>query len=157
ECVETDLTVLAGATPLGTPESVPQKETDRYVTGRVGLNYQLSDDALRYGPEARGDKAGSDSYSNCDNLYDPEKLDAVDIGITSRLLGGRLVANVSVYYYDYRNLQLELATASGIPVENADEAHVLGADIELNYLPTATWEIGLAVTLLDAEYDDFIN
>ncbi len=157
ERVETDLTVLAGFTPLCTPESVPQKETDEYVTGRLGLNYQLSDDALIYGQVSRGYKAGGFSFSNCDNPYDPEKLDAVEIGIKSRSLDGRLVANVSGYYYDYRDLQLELATASGIPVENADEAHVFGADIELNYLPTATWEIGLALTLLDAEYDEFIN
>lgn len=158
ERTETDLTVEAvtGGVPA-TLCSALQSVTERAVTGRLGVNYDLQDDVMLYGQYARGYKAGGFSYSNCNNPYDPETIDAFEAGVKSRLLDGRLVFNAAVFYYAYRDLQLELATASGIPVDNADKAHVLGADFDLTFIPADSWQIGFVLSLLDAQYDEFIN
>ena len=161
EETNTDLTVraISGGIPttLCSPVTSPESVTEDAVTGRVGLNYDVSDGVMVYGQFARGYKSGGFSLSNCNNPYDPETIDALEGGFKSRLLDGRMTFNASVFYYAYTDLQLELVTASGVPVANADKAHVLGADFDLTYIPADGWQLGFALSLLDTQYDEFIN
>lgn len=157
----TDITVRAISfgvpTTLCSPATTPESVTESAATGRLGLNYDLSGDTMLYGQLSHGYKAGGFSLSNCNNPYDPETIDALEGGFKSRLLDGRMIFNASVFYYAYKDMQLELVTASGVPVANADKAHVLGADLDLTYIPADGWKLGLAVSLLDTQYDEFIN
>ena len=136
----------------------PRQEDDGLsVTGRLGAQYRASDNVRLYGQISRGYKPGGFSQSTCDNPFDAETVDAVEFGYRGSWNRGRLIFNATAFYYANRNLQLEQATPSGIPVVNAPKSHVLGLEAELFWRPTDALRLDASLTLLDSAYDEFIN
>ena len=84
---------------------------DQKMAGRLGLNWDYSDDVLIYMSFNRGVKAGGynamifppGEYTDEVFSYDPEQLDAFEIGFKSRLNGGLAQINGAFYSYDYKN------------------------------------------------------
>lgn len=150
-------TTLGISTTLCSPATVPQDMDDSTVTGRLGLKFDATDDAMLYGQAAWGYKPGGFSQSNCNNPYEAETVDALEIGFHTIWRDARLTFNAAAFYYDNTNLQLEQATPAGIPVVNAPESHVLGAEAEVFWQPVDGLRINAALTLLDSQYDRFIN
>ncbi len=42
----------------------------------------------------------------------PEYLNSYELGLKSTLLGGDLVANANIFYYDYKDIQTNLLVAT---------------------------------------------
>lgn len=135
----------------------PQSFSDEALTGRVGLQHDVHEGVMVYGQYSRGYKVGGFSQSTCNNPYGSETIDAFEIGLKSDLLQNRLRFNAAVFHYDSKNLQLEQATPTGIPVVNAPRASVLGADFEMNALLSDALSVDATLSLLDSQYDEFIN
>jgi len=96
-----------------------------------------------------------------DTSYDPEILDAYEIGMKSMWLDQRLRLNVSAFYYDYQDLQVFTLIAAGptfIQVtDNAAKAEVKGVELELLTRPVAGLELRLGAAWLDASYKDYTD
>ncbi len=79
---------------------------------RVALDWKASEDVLLFGSISRGAKAGVTpiNAANISTQNAPatqELLTAYEAGLKAGLLDHRLQANVSVFYYDYTDKQLE--------------------------------------------------
>jgi iron complex outermembrane receptor protein len=90
----------------------------------------------------------------------PETLYAYEIGIKSELFERQLRANAALFYYDYRNLQLQRITPSGTTSAyfNVPSADIYGGELELTYMPhirTGNLQISANLTLLDPQYGPF--
>ncbi len=81
----------------------------RYNDFRLGLEHDLGRDAMVYAKISTGHKAGgfNDTFatSPIPEVYSPEKLTVLELGSRNvlELLGRRTVANLSGFYYDYKN------------------------------------------------------
>jgi iron complex outermembrane receptor protein len=74
--------------------------------------------------------------------FDPEELESYELGVKSDLFDRTLRINASVFYSEYTDVQLTLASCPqygvGLPcavVANAGDAEVKGAELEVNYRP----------------------
>jgi iron complex outermembrane receptor protein len=138
---------------------------------RVGLDYDLSDNALLYGSVATGYKAGGfndgceSSMPGCNQpkdawllYYDPENITAYEIGAKTRF-SDKMVLNGSAFYYDYEDLQLSaVVNIGGTPGQtttNAAKAEVKGVEIESVYMPNVRLRINATLAWLDAAYKDY--
>jgi iron complex outermembrane receptor protein len=88
-----------------------QDKTFSAWSGRVGLRYELTDDANVYATYNRGFKSGGffgGLATTPEELipYDNEKLDAFEVGLKSELFERRLRLNLSAFYYDYQDQQV---------------------------------------------------
>lgn len=126
------------------------------TTGRAGLQFDFTDVSMGYAQYSSGYKTGGFAIGACNKGFEPEELDAWEIGFKSTWLDHRLRANAAAFYYDYTNLQVEQVVLPTVVVNNA-QARVRGAELELTAVPSAAWEIGLSATLLDARYTEFFN
>jgi len=119
------------------------------LTGRAVINWtpklDFTDQTLVYGSFAHGYKAGGANPPGAVLLedaahqpvhpltFDPEFVNAFEVGTKNTLLDGALTLNASGFYYDYRGYQIsEIVDRTSINL-NFD-AHVKGAELE------ATWE-----------------
>lgn len=130
---------------------------------RAALNYQVHDDLLLYGSWNRGVKGGGYNapvfplnpplgYDDATMSYDPEQLDAFEVGFKSRQLDGLMVLNGAAYYYDYKDYQAFQIVGLDTITTNAD-AESYGAELELQANPVDGLDLILGVAYNDIEVD----
>ena len=131
------------------------------VTGKLGLNYHVTDEAMVYVSYSRGYKAGGYNTTQA-SAYDPEFLDAYEAGLKSRWLDNQLQLNLATFYYDYQDKQDKQRTlVAGLPslplLTNASAATVQGVELELQAYIVEGLQIDLSLGYLDATFDEYDN
>ena len=130
--------------------------------GKIGLSYQLDDDSLVYGHYSRGFKSGGIdvralvalSGGDPRTTTEPEFLDAYEIGLKSELAGGRVQANIAVFYYEWQDLQA-FAVIDGIPgFYNVPESELMGVELEGKWAATENLYFQGSLGFLDTEITD---
>jgi iron complex outermembrane receptor protein len=139
-------------------------KTFRSVSGRIGLQYRLTDDANLYATYNRGTKSGgffSGQTTEPSDLgpYRDEKVNAYEVGAKTEFFDHRLRANFSAFYYDYKDLQVYTAVQRGLLTvqlfTNASAARIYGGEAELQATPMQGLDLSLGAALLSAEYRNF--
>lgn len=135
-------------------------------SGHIGMQYRPNDDIMVYGGFSRGFNGGGFNGGAIVDpgeatAFAPEYLNAYEVGIKSSLFDNRATLNISGFYYDYTNLQVQTITTSPFSdnfiqiIENAANAVIYGSEVELSARVTQEFRVNAAVGLLHTEYKDF--
>lgn len=124
-------------------------------TGKAGVDWFVVEDVMAYASYSHGYKGGGFSIGQFDT-YDPETVDAYEIGLKSTAYDGRAQINVASFYYDYQDLQVNYLFGSSFTTDNAAEATIKGLEVEVTILATDALTLFLNGNWLDAEYDDYL-
>jgi iron complex outermembrane receptor protein len=136
---------------------------------RLGLDHQLNPDLFLYGSVAQGAKFGgfnraAASLIAAQYASDPEKVTTWELGAKSRLLDGRMTANLALFVNDYRDYLATLTntTIGGVLVTdgvliNAGDAKTYGLDLDLSGRLAAQTQATLSLELLRSRFDSFAN
>ena len=129
------------------------------ITGKLGLNYHVSDDVMLYTSYSKGYKAGGFNLLQV-NSYDPEQVDAFESGLKSRWLENRVQMNIAAFYYDYQDKQdlqgfLPPGGTALFEILNAAAATSKGLELEIQAHLTASLFVDLSLGYLNTEFDDF--
>lgn len=141
-----------------------QKAEFEEITGRFGFDYQAgafgpTDDTLLYANIARGYKGGginppqSAGLASVSNTFDPEFINAFEVGSKSTLFGGAGILNLAAFYYDYEGYQISSIVNRTSVNENVD-ATVQGFEAEFYYQVTENFRLDSTLGLLDTELAD---
>ncbi len=85
--------------------------------------------------------------------FDPEYINAIELGLKSRLFSDTVQANVTYFYYDYEGLQVGKITNQTAVNENFDAA-IQGFEGEFIWLPDDHWRLTASVAWLDTDMDE---
>ena len=145
------------------------------------ISYEASDAVNVYARWARGYKSGGfngetdvggliGSPFNCTtapgntselcNPYSPEKVDSYEMGLKTKLAGGKLIFNVAAFWDEHKDIQLSVFTAQGAAasvVLNAAAARIRGLEFEAVARPIPALTINGSFAILDADYKSFID
>ena len=128
------------------------------LTWRVALDYEINNNAHSYISYNRGVKSGGFNL----NLptappFQPEILDAYEIGLKSELLDRRLRLNAAAFLYKYKNIQLQVIAPTGGQSysQNAAAATIKGIEAEIEALPVENLTLTANFTVLDGKYDSY--
>jgi len=95
-------------------------------TWRVALDHRFTDDIVGYVSYNRGFKSGGYNTHSADNPpYNPETLDAYEIGAKTEWLAHRLRANAAAFYYGYTKVQVAKYTTTS-PIYNGANSYSSG-------------------------------
>ncbi|MDT7836980.1 TonB-dependent receptor [Aquabacterium sp. OR-4] len=143
-------------------------QTYSATTGKLGLEWDLSRQAMAYAQWASGHKAGGFGIAMPPQAYEPEHLDAIELGLKSRFLDNRLQINGELYAYQYKNYQVmyqDAAAPSPVPgdasasfmqyVVNAGAGRIRGFEVESRWRALPDTELRAAFTYNDAHYGHF--
>jgi iron complex outermembrane receptor protein len=138
------------------------------VTGKLGLEWDLSRQSMAYAQVATGYKAGGFGIAAPPQAYEPEHLKAFELGSKNRFLDNQLQVNAELFQYDYKNYQVMYADAaapSPVPgdttgafmqyVVNAGKGKNRGFEVETRWRALPDTELRAAVTYADARYGSF--
>jgi outer membrane receptor protein involved in Fe transport len=141
----------------------------RKPTGRLAIDWKpdlsFTDQTMVYASLSHGYKAGGmnpppygKAFFNAQNTdlgpaalaasalhpktFDPEYIDAVELGAKNTLLNGALTLNLAGFYYDYQGYQLSQIVDRSAVTNNFD-ATVWGLELESDWRPTENLRLGL--------------
>lgn len=133
--------------------------------GKLGLNYQASDDQLLYTSLSRGYKSGGvntdASITPNQRDFDTEYLWSLEAGIKSSWLNGELNTNIAIFYALRRDAQVKSSLQVGPAFidfqANAAKGKNIGIEADVDWLVNDQWRVFAAVGLLDATFDEYDN
>ncbi len=125
-----------------------QGTTDRALSGTLGLQYRPTADVMLYASYNRGFKAGGVNIDGnaaggvannpaevagatpLDSRYQPETIDAFELGAKIDYFGGRARSNLALFHYDLSGVQIAQFQGLQFVVLNARSATNTGVEIE---------------------------
>jgi len=144
------------------PATPVVRRTFNALTPRLSVLYDLTSRLNVYGTFSKGFKSGLSGVSNAASVppfapVAPERLNAYEVG--AKYASRNLNANLSVFYYDYRNKQeqvLAAGTSSSVIVQNTGPVRIFGidADATVRLTPALTFRVA-GSWLPTAKYRNF--
>ncbi|MDP2212535.1 TonB-dependent receptor [Phenylobacterium sp.] len=161
---ETRTLTTSGTRRINLPEGpLLTYDTDlSEVTGKLGLEYDLNDNALLYASVSRGVKSGGFTTYNATSAtpFRPEVVIAYEVGVKSDLFENRLRLNGALFFYDYENQQvqgLEYDRDAGRlgKITNVPKSEIYGGEIELVWTPIRGLTISQNYGHKEGEYTEY--
>jgi iron complex outermembrane receptor protein len=132
------------------------------VTGKLAVDYKLSESQLLYASLSNGFRSGgfnSGQALESIRTFKPEEVTAVEFGSKNRFLGNKLQVNLAAFANDYSNLQEQRQVVVGSTtvsvIFNAAKAKSNGVEAEVEWRQSPNLTIGGTLSLLDAKYTSF--
>ncbi len=147
----------------GPDDPINQRWTE--FSGRLGVDWKpelsFTDETMLYAFYSRGYKGGGSNpppaqaedrryQAVTPRTFDPEFVNAFEVGAKNNLLEGSLVFNATAFYYDYTDYQVSKVVDRTIVNENFD-ARVWGLEFETAWRPTADLRINANLGYLDTK------
>lgn len=161
--VRQDLAITGTTLFDGPPAVVNRSSENDAISPKVSLSYQPNDDLLVYALAARGFRTGNSNLAApvdpftglpIPQAYDPDTLWNYELGFKLSEFDNRLTFDVSVFYIDWEDIQLQVRTESGLPyTDNAGAATSKGAEVSIIGLPARGLELGTTFAYSDATLD----
>lgn len=171
-----DMSFSGFGSPSGTntPIVTTVDESNTGTNPKLALSYEADRDTLVYATAARGFRPGGGNqplpvdsptvgaciqhglallgYQGAAPLgYAPDSVWSYEAGEKARMLARRVQLNSSVYFEDWRDIQLEELPCDYPLYDNADSAHVYGGEIEVRASLGAGWTLAASGGYTHAE------
>ncbi len=160
---------LSGVNDPGTSDNRGSLCTDRLnrntlkfqeLGGKLGLDWRPIDNAMVFGSYSRGFRSGKHDIEFLHGPHtgfaitdlDIETLDALELGVKSSLLDGRMQLNASTYFYTWKNQQtIFVSPTEGPTFVNIPESELKGLEVEMRWAPGGGWFVNAALGLQETE------
>jgi iron complex outermembrane receptor protein len=158
----TSATAFPGVNPAFTANGSTK---DHGWSGNVGLQYDVTDDVMAYATYTRGYKGPAINVFFNMQARDvgsiaPEKSDAYEAGLKTRLFDRRLTLNLAAFYAKYDNYQanfLDIVAGQVVTrLTNAGSVSTRGIEADFTFTPTDTLQFTGGFNYTDAHIDTFI-
>jgi outer membrane receptor protein involved in Fe transport len=166
--VDQDTMLMQGGMVQG---EVPNFDTDLIVTNesaadsesgfvpKVNATYHFDENKLVYFTYSQGFRRGGTNAvrrtSILPNAYDSDKLTNFEWGAKTTWLDGRFRANLTVYWMQWDDFQIQVEDPQPLVFANAivnfPEAEVIGVEAVFGWLPAEGWDVTASVAYNDAE------
>ncbi|MDF7776450.1 TonB-dependent receptor [Sphingomonas sp. AOB5] len=136
-----------------TYNTVEFKET----TGKVNVSWkpaiEFTDSSLFYASYSKGYKGGGFNGSaggigTVPLSYEPEFVNAYELGTKNTLANGRVVFNMTLFYYNYEDYQIAKLVGVSTATENID-AEIKGMEVETIFEPFSRFRVNANLSVLN--------
>jgi outer membrane receptor protein involved in Fe transport len=148
------------------PTNPDQRARFSEMTGRFGFDYKahlgFTDDTLLYAFYSKGYKGGGINPGvpagavGIKQTFEPEFVNAIELGTKNTLLGGSLLFNATGFYYDYQGYQISKIVNRTSVNENVN-ASVYGLEIESIWSPVHNLRLNSNIGYLHTKIGDGVT
>ncbi|WP_010214375.1 TonB-dependent receptor domain-containing protein [Sphingomonas sp. PAMC 26621] len=153
---------LGGGVSNGIPFRA--KATNENLSGKAGVQYDISHGSTAYATFARGYKGPAFNVfynltATGTNTIAPETSDSYEVGLKNTFFDGKLTLNLAAYYAKYRNFQANNPDlVAGVVVTrftNAGDVSTRGGELDATFRPIRDLNFTGGVAYTDAHVDRF--
>ena len=137
-------------------------------TPRVSVSLKPTDDTSIYASYSKGFKSGGfdmrgDAIFTPDtvNGYDPETVDAYEVGLKGAFLDRALFINAALFFskYDGQQVTTQVAATNGIAsfVDNVGNSEIYGFELESRAVLAPTFTTTFALGYTNADFKEFLQ
>jgi iron complex outermembrane recepter protein len=127
-------------------------------TYRVSLDHHFSDEVMAFASFNTGFKSGGfQVYSPLSPGFAPETLKAYETGVKTNLFGRKLRVDVSGFYYDYTNIQVQSLISNLPTLINGARAESYGLDSDVQAKVTRDLGLHGGLSYLHSTFTSFPN
>ncbi len=148
------------------PTNPDQRARFSELTGRFGFDYKahlsFTDDTLLYAFYSKGYKGGGINPGVPANsvgvkqTFDPEFVNAIEVGTKNTMLHGSLLFNATGFYYDYQGYQISKIVNRTSVNENVN-AKVYGLEFETIWSPVHDLKLNANLGYLHTKIGDGVS
>lgn len=153
---------------FGTPaNTIGADRKDDALMPSAKIQYRLNPEAMVYASYTRGFKAGGFNGTGSSGVaaelaFDPEFVNAYEVGIKGQWLGNTLLTNLDVFRSDYRDLQVAVSrnNSAGTPltvISNAGASRSQGVELETQWVASQNLRFAANATYLHARFVTYRN
>jgi iron complex outermembrane receptor protein len=158
-------TIAATRASLAPTSAYKASNNTDNLSGTLIAAYDLDDNLHGYASYSRGYKSPGINLVRqslgVDIFVKPEKVDNYEVGLKSRLLGGKAELNLSLFWADIANYQANYVNNSVTPavgyITNVGTVRSRGVELDARLSPIDGLSVGLGGTYNDAEYRSYTN
>ena len=137
-------------------------------TPKIGIDFRPNDDTMLYASWSRGYRSGGFSpraatADTASTPFQPETVDAYEIGAKLSAFDRRVQLNFAAYYSDYKDMQQNL-TVPGGPTGNqtitgnvAGGASIKGIEFDGTFRLTDNFRVTTSAAFMKSKFRDFIT
>ena len=127
-----------------------------YSEGHKSGGFNASSDAPVQGAPSIDSEGGLTYTTPGDKFdYDEETAKSMELGYKGTLADGSVQLNAAVFATDYSDLQVAIFQGTNFTVENAAQADLWGAEVDIRWAATDNLEVGGSLAYLDFEFDEY--
>jgi iron complex outermembrane recepter protein len=165
--LQDELQPIAGALGVGAPGTLTGNRKDQAWLPSAKIQYKIAPEVMAYFSYGRGFKAGG--FNGADNTgigsnlpFEPEHVNAYEMGLKSTLFANKLLLNLAVYRGDYGNLQVAVNTVNPSRailslVRNAANSQSQGVEVETQWIVSKDFHLSVNTAYNDAHYIRYKN
>lgn len=157
---------LAGAVGIGKAGLLAGSRRDKVTLPSARLQYKIDPEVMAYFSYSKGSKAGG--FNGADNSgvasdlpYQPEHVNAFEVGLKSEWFDDRFLLNLAAFRANYTDLQVavNIATNGGVRslVQNAGSSESEGVELQVEWVATKELRLSLGIAYDDAHYVSYPN
>lgn len=133
-------------------------------TPSATLNFRITPDVLAYASYRQGFKSGGfqtllpATALLANTPFEPEDVDAYELGLKTNWWGNRLIANIALFRSDITNQQiLRITGTAAQTIDNAGRTRATGVDLSLAARPVRGLRLQADLTYQHARFRRYIN
>jgi iron complex outermembrane recepter protein len=159
------LVSFPSALGLGNVGTVALDRTDRALMPSARVQYYFQPQIMAYASFARGFKAGGFSVADLTAVpsnygFDPEHVNAYEIGLKSELFNRSVLLNLALFRNDFSNLQVSIQGQNPQGafinfVRNAAQSRSQGLEFEGQWVLNKIFRLSASGTYLDSKYRSY--
>jgi iron complex outermembrane receptor protein len=169
DCVQVTGLLVPGVPRYGAANNCSGNQKFNQFTWRASVDYQIGDNKLVYVSYSKGFRSGgfNGRAASPTSLgpYEPETVDAYEVGLKADWLDRKLRTNIALYRTNYNNKQEEIvqpappgaSNPQETVVSNASTARIQGAEAEITMQPLRELTITASFAYTDAKFRNFFN
>lgn len=133
-------------------------------TPSATLNYRITPDVLAYASYRQGFKSGGfqtllpGTAAIASTPFEPEEVNAYEIGLKSNWWSNRLIANIALFRSDITDQQiLRITGTAAQTIDNAGQTRTTGVDLSLAARPVRALRLRADLTYQEARFRRYLN
>jgi iron complex outermembrane receptor protein len=145
--------------PFQTTPSGDNSQDFKVFTPTAGLQYDFTNDVMSYFTYSKGYKDGGWTTRLTAPLmplhvptFGPETANTYELGVKSDFLTRTVQLNADVFYTKYDSIQLNFQEGLSPTIENAGDADIKGAELEVNWIIGGGLSFAATGGFMDAYY-----